>query len=100
MATPEKGHVPSEQVREKEEQSMEKRSRPRKSRRKPYQMTAVVVAQETALLPEPLRASVVAVAQAIIRFCRHAWHELTATGVTDSTPRLLLSGRHDADQDE
>lgn len=89
MATREKGQEPSEQATKQAEPKPKQQTRPRKPRRKPYQMTAVVLARETALLPEPLRASVVAVAHAIIRFFQHAWQELTAALADEPAPRLL-----------
>lgn len=98
MATPEKGKEPSEKATKKAEPK--KQTKPRKPRRKPYQMTTVVVAKETALLPEPLRASVVAVAHAIIRFFQHAWQEITAALADEPAPLLLPPGDRDERQDQ
>lgn len=95
MATPEKGKEPSEKATKKAEPKPKKQTKPRKPRRKPYQMTTVVVAKETALLPEPLRASVVAVAHAIIRFFQHAWQELTGAIADEPEPLLLPPGNRD-----
>ena len=92
MATPQKDKESSEEATKKAEKKPKKQTKPRKPRRKPYQMTTVVVAKETALLPEPLRASVVAMAHAIIRFFQHAWQEITGTDATDPAPRLLPPG--------
>lgn len=89
MATSQKDKGSSEKATKKAEEKLKKQARPRKPRRKSYQMTAVVVAKETALLPEPLRASVVAVAHAIIRFLQHAWQEIMGAGADDPAPRLL-----------
>jgi hypothetical protein len=63
-------------------------------------MTPVVVAKEMALLAEPLRARVVALAQAIICFFRRAWHELTGVGADEPVPRLLPPGDRSAGRDE
>lgn len=100
MATTEKGKEPSQKAAKKEEQKAKKQSTTRRRRHKPYQTTAVVVAKETALLPEPLRASVVAMAQAIIRFFQRAWLELTAAEAADPAPRLLPPGNRSAGKDE
>jgi|GEM_PF-3176344 len=100
MATPKKDKQPSEKATKKEEQKPKKQTKPRQPRRKPYQMTTVVVAKETALLPEPLRSSVVAVAHAIIRFFQRARQELTGAGAADPPPRLLPPGDQGARKDE
>jgi hypothetical protein len=89
MATPQKDKESSEEATKKAEEKPKKQTQPRKPRRKPYQMTTVVVAKETALLPEPLRASVVAMAHAIIRFFQRAWQEITAALTDEPVPRLL-----------
>jgi len=96
MATPQGDKESSEKATKKAEEKPKKQTKPRKPRRKPYQMTTVVVAKETALLPEPLRASVVAMAHAIIRFFQRAWQEITAALADEPTPRLLPP----ADRDE
>lgn len=100
MATPQKDKEPSEKATKKAEKKPKKQTKPRKPRRKPYQMTTVVVAKETALLPEPLRASVVAMAHAIIRFFQHAWQEIAGTDAGDPPPQLLPPGDRNAGRDE
>lgn len=100
MATPQGDKESSEKATKKAEEKPKKQTKPRKPRRKPYQMTTVVVAKETALLPEPLRASVVAMAHAIIRFFQHAWQELTAALADEPAPRLLPPGDRSAGRDE
>lgn len=89
MAPREKGQEPSERATKQAEPKPKQQTKPRKPRRKPYQMTAVVLARETALLPEPLRSSVLEVARAIIRFFRYAWQEITAALADEPAPLLL-----------
>lgn len=96
MATPQKDKESSEKATKKAEEKPKKQTKPRK----PYQMTTVVVAKETALLPEPLRASVVAMAHAIIRFFQHAWQEITGVGAVDTAPKLLPPGDRNVSEDE
>jgi len=99
MATPQKDKESSEKATKKAEEKPQKQTKPRKPRRKPYQMSTVVVAKETALLPEPLRASVVAVAHAIIRFFQRTWQEIMGTWPADTVPRQLPAGRSRDDHD-
>lgn len=96
MATPQKDKESPEKATKKAQEKPKKQTKPRKPQRKPYQMATMVVAKETALLPEPLRASVVAMAHAIIRFFQHAWQDLTAALADEPAPRLLPP----ADRDE
>lgn len=100
MATTGKGKAPPVKAAKQAESKATKQARPRAARRKSYQMTVVLIARETALLPEPLRSSAVVVAQAIIRFFQHAWQELAGAGAADPAPRLLPPGDSDAREDE
>ena len=80
MATPQKDKEPSEKVTKKAEEKPKKQTKPRKPRPKPYQMTTVVVAKETALLFGSI-AVFMALAAAIL--CAVAWFFNT------QWPRLL-----------
>lgn len=56
----------------------------RAGRRGTYRL-AVQLAEETAGLPEPVQAGVIALVRALIGWARHAWHEL-AGGAADDGP--------------
>lgn len=100
MAPREKGQEPSEKATKQAEPKPKQQMKPRQSRRKPYQMTTVLLARETALLPEPLRSGVLEVARAIIRFFQQAWQEISGAISPGPTAPLLLPGRSRQDQEE
>lgn len=100
MATPQKGQERPPKATKKAEEKPKKQTKSRKPRPRPYQMTVMALARETALLPEPLRSGVVSVAHAIIRFFQRAWQEITGAGTDEPAPQLLPPRDRDPEEYE
>jgi hypothetical protein len=83
----------SQKAAKKEETGAKKQAKPRKARRKACQMRAATVVKKTAILPEPMRLGVVALAQAIVRFFQRGWQALSGAGSAEMSPLLLPPGR-------
>ncbi len=83
----------SRQEPEKKAQKQEtKPASPRKRRTRTVKLPSVTVAIQTDQLPEPVRSGAIALAQAIYRFFRHVWQELSGGAAESAAPKLLPGG--------